>query len=53
MDVLVTVLQPFLLSVTRDKDIQSNPVNTNTEGAIESDRIDRMPVLSGLNLEKM
>ena len=53
MDVLVSVLQPFPLSVTRDKDIQSNPVNTNTEGAIESIRIYGMPVLSGLNLEKM
>ena len=53
MDVLVSVLQPFLLSVTPDKDIQSNPLNTNSEGTIESVRINRVPVLSGLNLEKM
>ena len=32
--------------------VQSNPVNTDAEGAIESVRINRVCVLSGLNLEK-
>ena len=31
----------------------SNPVNTGTEGAMESVCISRLSVLSGLNLEKM
>ena len=30
----------------------ANPINTDTEGAIESVRINRMSVLSGFNLEK-
>jgi len=34
-------------------DIQSNPVNADTEGAIESVGINRVSVLSELNLEKM
>ena len=33
--------------------MQSNPVNTDTEGAIESVRINWVSVLSRLNLEKM
>ena len=33
--------------------MQSNPVNTDTEGAIESVRINGVSVLSRLNLEKM
>ena len=33
--------------------VQSNPVNTDTEGVIESVRINEVSVLSGLNLEKM
>ena len=33
--------------------LQSNPVNTGTEGAIESVHINGVSVLSGLNLEKM
>ena len=33
--------------------MQSNPVKTDTEGAIESVRINGVSVLSRLNLEKM
>ena len=33
--------------------VQSNPVNADTEWAIESVRINRVSVVSGLNLEKM
>ena len=33
--------------------MQSIPLNMNTEGSIESTRIERFSVLSGLNLEKM
>ena len=32
--------------------MQSNPVNTDTEGAIESVRINGVSVLTGRNLEK-
>ena len=32
---------------------QSNPVNMDSEGVIASVHIDRVSVLSGLNLEKM
>ena len=32
---------------------QSNTVNTDTKGVIESVRINKVSVLSGLNLEKM
>ena len=33
--------------------IQSNPVNTDIEGSVESVCINEVSVLSGLNLEKM
>ena len=33
--------------------VQSHPVNTDTEGVIESVHINGVSVLSGLNLEKM
>ena len=33
--------------------IQSNPVDKDTEGAIESVRFKGVSILSGLNLEKM
>ena len=33
--------------------LQSNPVNTDSEGAIESVHINGVSVLSGLSLEKM
>ena len=33
--------------------MQSIPLNMNTEGSIESTRIEVLSVLSGLNLEKM
>ena len=33
--------------------LQSNPVNMDSEGAIESVHINRVSVISGLNLEKM
>ena len=33
--------------------IQSDPVNTDIEGSVESVRINEVTVLSGLNLEKM
>ena len=33
--------------------IQSNPVNTDIEGSVKSVCINGVPVLSGLNLEKM
>jgi len=33
--------------------IQSNPINTDTEGAIEKVCINRMSVLSGFNLKKV
>ena len=33
--------------------MQSIPLNINTEGSIESTRIEGLSVLSGLNLEKM
>ena len=36
-----------------ENEIQSNPVNTDIEGAKESVRINGVSVLSGLNLEKM
>ena len=32
---------------------QSNPFNTDTDGAIKSVRFNRVSVISGLNLEKM
>ena len=36
-----------------ENEIQSNPVNTDIEGSVESARINGVSVLSGLNLEKM
>ena len=36
-----------------ENEIQSNPVNTDIEGSVESVRINGVCVLSGLNLEKM
>ena len=42
----------FLREETNDS-VQSNSVNKDTEGAIESIRINRVSVLSGLNLEQM
>ena len=39
--------------VLHSKVVQSNPVDTDNEGAIESVRINGVSVLSGLNLEKM
>ena len=35
------------------QEMQSKPINTDTEGATESVHINRVSVLSGLNLEKM
>ena len=35
------------------KKLQSNPVNPDTEGVIESVRINGVSVLSGLNFKKM
>ena len=32
---------------------QSNPFNTDTDGAIKSVRFNRVSIISGLNLEKM
>ena len=40
-------------AVDKIKHIPSNPVNTDTEGAIESVRINGVSALRGLNLEKM
>ena len=40
-------------AVDKIKHIPSNPVNTDTEGPIESVRINRVSALRGLNLEKM
>ena len=40
-------------AVDKKKHIPSNPVNTDTEGPIESVRINRVSTLNGLNLEKM
>ena len=40
-------------AVDKIKHIPSNPVNTDTEGSIESVRINGVSALKGLNLEKM
>ena len=37
----------------RSEPVLSNPFNKDTEGVIESVRINKVSVLSGLNLEKM
>ena len=41
------------MKMTEINEFQSNPVNTDTKGALESFRINRVSVLSGLNLRKM
>ena len=40
-------------AVNKIKHIPSNPVNTDTEGPIESVRINGVSTLKGLNLENM
>ena len=51
-----SIATPFPVDMTQQhwpSQIQSNPVNTVTEGAIESVLINGVSVLSGLNLEQM